>query len=136
MLKVIKRSDYQILDIATVKQHLRIEHDHEDDYIKFLIESATEILEKQIGFSILQKKYKYTGQNFDQIPIFTVVEVFNRSQTSVIFTAGIAKTPNEVPTDIKYATLQIVKAMYECSNEDIMQMPIIHTIIMDYRSCA
>lgn len=59
----MKQSVKQILDINLLKSHLRIAHDHEDEYLKEIICSATEILENAIESPILTKSYKYTFFN-------------------------------------------------------------------------
>ncbi len=60
---IIKQSDKQILDLSILKQHLRIEHDHEDAYLKEVISMATDILEKNIEKPILKKTYRYIFYN-------------------------------------------------------------------------
>ena len=57
---ITKQSDKQVLDIKILKDHLRIDHDHEDAYLKKIISMATDILEKNIEKPILEKNYKYT----------------------------------------------------------------------------
>ncbi|MDR1609361.1 MAG: head-tail connector protein [Holosporales bacterium] len=56
---IIEQSKKQALDIDILKAHLRIEHDHEDEYLKSIIDMSTEILESNIEKPILKKKYRY-----------------------------------------------------------------------------
>jgi uncharacterized phiE125 gp8 family phage protein len=56
---IIEQSKKQALDINILKAHLRIEHDHEDEYLNSIIGMATEILENSIEKPILKKKYRY-----------------------------------------------------------------------------
>ncbi|MDR2598609.1 MAG: head-tail connector protein [Holosporales bacterium] len=56
---IIEPSKSQIIELAELKGHLRIEHDYEDDYLNKNIEMATSILENYIERPILKKKYKY-----------------------------------------------------------------------------
>ncbi|MDR2666607.1 MAG: head-tail connector protein [Holosporales bacterium] len=56
---IIEQAKNRFLDLLTFKSHLRLEHDHEDEYLKAIIDMATEILENSIGKPILKKKYKY-----------------------------------------------------------------------------
>jgi uncharacterized phiE125 gp8 family phage protein len=62
MNTIIEQSKNSVVDLPILRAHLRIEHDHEDVYLKEIIEIATEILEKNIGKAILKKKYKYIFQ--------------------------------------------------------------------------
>ena len=63
---IIKQSDAQVLELKILKEHLRIEHNHEDTYLKEIISMATDILEKNIEKPILKKTYRYTfyGDDF------------------------------------------------------------------------
>lgn len=79
---IIDHGKNHVIDLKTLKAHLRIDHDHEDDYLKNIIEMATEILENSIGESMLQKIYKYTYYNDEyfstkkiELPTRHVVEV-------------------------------------------------------------
>jgi uncharacterized phiE125 gp8 family phage protein len=56
----IKKHKDQALSLETLKAHLRIDHDHEDSYLKSIIDIATEILENNIEQPILEKTYRYT----------------------------------------------------------------------------
>jgi hypothetical protein len=56
---IIEQAKSQLLDLSTLKSHLRLEHEHEDEYLKTIIDMATEILENSIKKPILKKKYKY-----------------------------------------------------------------------------
>lgn len=65
---IIKQSDKQVLDLKVLKEHLRIDHNHEDTYLKEIILMATDILEKNIDKPILKKTYCYTFYGNDLIP--------------------------------------------------------------------
>jgi uncharacterized phiE125 gp8 family phage protein len=54
----IEPSKSQIIELAELKEHLRIEHDYEDEYLNKNIEMATSVLENYIERPILKKKYK------------------------------------------------------------------------------
>ncbi|MDR1234133.1 MAG: head-tail connector protein [Holosporales bacterium] len=56
---IIEPSKIQILELDALKAHLRIDHEHEDDYLRHIIEIATSILESYIEQPILKKKYRY-----------------------------------------------------------------------------
>lgn len=56
---IINQSKKQALDIETLKSHLRIDHEHEDSYLREIISMATDILEKNIEKPILKKTYRY-----------------------------------------------------------------------------
>ncbi|MDR1034772.1 MAG: head-tail connector protein [Holosporales bacterium] len=56
---IIESPKFQIIELAELKRHLRIEHDYEDEYLNKNIEMATSILENYIERPILKKKYKY-----------------------------------------------------------------------------
>ena len=57
---IIEKSTKQALELQLLKNHLRIEHHHEDEYLASIIDMSTELLEKNINQSILKKKYQYT----------------------------------------------------------------------------
>jgi uncharacterized phiE125 gp8 family phage protein len=56
---IIEQPKEAVIDLQILKYHLRIDHEHEDLYLKEIIGMATEILENNIGKPILRKKYKY-----------------------------------------------------------------------------
>lgn len=60
---VVKQSNKQVLDLQILKDHLRIDHSHEDLYLNEIISMATDILEKNIEKPILKKTYKYIYYN-------------------------------------------------------------------------
>lgn len=60
---IIKESEQQALDLDILKSHLRIDYDHEDNYLKEIISMATDILEKNIEKPILVKTFKYVQYN-------------------------------------------------------------------------
>ena len=64
---IVKQSEKQALDLNILKQHLRIEHEHEDNYLKEVISMATDILEKNIEKPILVKTYRYTFHNDEYV---------------------------------------------------------------------
>lgn len=81
---IIKQSDTQVLDLKILKEHLRIDHNHEDTYLKEIIFMATDILEKNIEKPILKKTYRYTfyGDDFVStrcipIPVTHVIKVLD-----------------------------------------------------------
>ena len=57
---LVKPNQLDLLSLDDVKRHLRIEHPHEDEYIKTLIYSATDLVEKYIGRSLLIKTWCLT----------------------------------------------------------------------------
>ncbi|MDR0942313.1 MAG: head-tail connector protein [Holosporales bacterium] len=63
MNTIIEQSKSPALELSVLKAHLRIAHDHEDDYLKTVINMATEILETNIEKPILKKKYRYVHYN-------------------------------------------------------------------------
>ncbi|MDR3224436.1 MAG: head-tail connector protein [Holosporales bacterium] len=60
---IIEQSKKQPLAIDVLKAHLRIDHNHEDGYLRNIIDMAVEILETNIEKPILKKKYKYIHYN-------------------------------------------------------------------------
>ena len=60
---ITEQSKKQALEIEILKSHLRIEHEHEDTYLKEIISMATDILEKNIEKPILNKTYRYIFHN-------------------------------------------------------------------------
>jgi hypothetical protein len=133
MILITKKNQNSILDINILKAHLRIDHDYEDEYLKILIDFATDVLEKAIGVSIMHKKYKYIGPKIDKIPIRPILKVHTNKDDETIFTAGIAETQEMVPIDLKYAVMQISKNMYENNDENILESKYIKHIVNNYK---
>ncbi len=76
-----------VIDVNTLKAHLRIEHDYEDEYIKSVIKMATGIIESQLSISMLIKEYQLScyptacdGLHKVKLPIRNIVEITNVSQ--------------------------------------------------------
>lgn len=133
MIIILKKAVTSVLDIKTLKAHLRIDHDYEDDYLNILANAATDILEKAIGISIMKKKYKYIGDSVDPLPVQPVIKINSRKNREIIFTAGIADEAEAIPIDLKYAVLQIAKNMYECNDDNILNSHYIQHIINSYK---
>jgi hypothetical protein len=136
MITIIKKATKSVLDIKILKSHLRIEHEHEDEYLKVLIEAATDVLEKAIGISILKKKYKYKGPDVEIFPIQPVIKIHSTKNNEITFEAGITDDEAEIPIDLKYAILQIAKNMYECNDEDILKSHYIKHVINNYKQIS
>ncbi len=136
MITIIKNSSTDILDLNILKSHLRIEHEHEDQYLKIIGQLATDVLEKAMGVSILKKKYKYIGPMVTKLPIQPVIKICSQKDNETIFYAGITDSPNGIPSDIKYAILQIAKNIYECNDENILESKYIKHIINNYKQIA
>lgn len=118
---IIEKSKYEALELNILKAHLRIDYDHEDNYLKEIITMATDILEKNIEKPILVKTYKYIHYNSEFssnrkifIPFNNVKEVLsvkslgikeevlkysieNYNGKSVVITNG-----SKYPIEIKY----------------------------------
>ena len=60
---IIEESKQQALDLNTLKSHLRIDHEHEDAYLKEVISMSTDILERNIEKPILEKTFKFIHYN-------------------------------------------------------------------------
>ncbi len=136
MIITLKKPTITILDISILKSHLRIEYEYEDNYLKILINAATDILEKAIGISIIKKKYKYIGDPIDILPIQPVVKICSRKNNEIVFSAGIIDEMENIPTDLQYAILQISKNMYECNDENILNSSYIQHIIRSYKQVS
>ncbi|MDR1289113.1 MAG: head-tail connector protein [Holosporales bacterium] len=63
---IIESPKFQIIELAELKWHLRIEHDYEDEYLNKNIEMATSIIESYIERPIIKKKYKYLSHCDDK----------------------------------------------------------------------
>lgn len=128
---IIKPSDKQVLDIKILKKHLRIEHDHEDVYLKEVIDMATDILEKNIEKPILIKTYKYIFQSDDffstkQIPlpvtqvknIISVKKILNCTQKEKIkFAVKINRDKTFVITNGTKLPIEIIYEAGITNNE-------------------
>jgi hypothetical protein len=136
MITIIKKANKLALDIKVLKSHLRIEHEHEDEYLKILIEAATDVLEKAIGISLIKKKYKYKGPEVETLPIQPVIRICTNKNGETTFDAGITDNEEEIPVDLKYAVLQIARNMYECNDEDILKSHYIKHVINNYKQIS
>lgn len=136
MIITVKKSTIPVLDIKVLKSHLRIEHEYDDDYLKILIEAATDVLEKAIGISIFKAKYRYIGAPIEILPVQPVVKVCLRKNNEIVFYAGITDEAEGVPIDLKYAILQIAKNMYECNDENILNSHYVQHIVKSYKQIS
>ncbi len=156
-----------IIDINTLKSHLRIEHDHEDEYLKTIVKMATEIIENQLSMSIFLKEYQLSyyptacyEQHTFKLPIHNVVEITSVTQNDklisyelqrkrneillsptlldvpvfIIYKAGISDCLQHIPEELKFAVLQITKSIYDCSEENVLELKYVKSIIQRY-SC-
>ena len=82
MITIIEKPINQAIQLEELKNHLRIVHDTEDEYLTNIINTATETVERLTGRSIMIKKYLYTSQTgtdesvqFVELPIIPVINV-------------------------------------------------------------
>ncbi|MDR1365146.1 MAG: head-tail connector protein [Holosporales bacterium] len=99
---IIEQSQKHALDINILKAHLRIEHPHEDEYLKSIIDMATEILETSIEKPILKKKYQcihycneFTSTVRIPIPVREVREILSVRK--------LQRCPKRQPEDVKFS---------------------------------
>ena len=60
MLKILDRPQAEPVEIALLKEHLRLTHDQEDDRLMLLLVSARETLERTLGKAFLKQKVMLT----------------------------------------------------------------------------
>ncbi len=58
MITLLKPSEIDVVSLAEVKAHLRLDHSYEDDYLHTLIQGATEQVEHYLGRSLLGKTWQ------------------------------------------------------------------------------
>ncbi|GHS91557.1 hypothetical protein AGMMS49949_02140 [Alphaproteobacteria bacterium] len=58
MLQLIESSSVLAVSLKRVKEYLRIDHDEEDDFLQELIQTATALVEQDLGRSLLNKVWK------------------------------------------------------------------------------
>jgi uncharacterized phiE125 gp8 family phage protein len=59
-ITLIKAAELDFLGLDEVKHHLRIDHEHEDEYLKVLIRTATNLIEDYLERSLLMKTWCLT----------------------------------------------------------------------------
>lgn len=142
---IIKSPTNLAISINQLKAHLRIMHNYDDEYLKNIVNMATNILENKISDSILTKTYKYTFDmlsNIVKLPIRSINEIISVTSNgnsvpfkikdkgellldnvvnniNVIYTAGITNDPKYIPLDLQYAILEISKNIYEQNVNDL-----------------
>ncbi|MBR1944397.1 MAG: phage head-tail connector protein [Alphaproteobacteria bacterium] len=77
---IIKNCDEQVINVNMLKNHFRIAHDHEDEYLNEIIKTATNILEDNLNLSILHKTYNcivdnYNANYFITLPITNITSI-------------------------------------------------------------
>ncbi len=95
---VIEQANSYVLPISILKAHLRIDHDHEDGYLKTIINMATDILEKNIERPILKKKFKYTDYTNEISPTRKVILPIRQ----VIKVYSVKRINEKAKEDIEY----------------------------------
>lgn len=61
MLTLLKDSEIDVVSLAEVKAHLRLDH-AEDDYLTTLIKSATNYVENYLGKTLISKTWRVIKQ--------------------------------------------------------------------------
>lgn len=56
---IIEEAGFKLVDLKTLKAHLRIENDVEDEYLEKIIDMSSDILEAKIGKTIAKKRYRH-----------------------------------------------------------------------------
>lgn len=113
---IIKDSSKQIISLDILKNHLRIAHNHEDEYLNNIIENATDILENNLHLSILYKTYNCIFENYNihypiVLPItnITNIECVKDAQNNELsfitnnnYEITLNNISNKIPISIKY----------------------------------
>ena len=78
-VKTITHSKELVINLDTVKQFLRIDHDYEDEVLKILIKAATKTFESYTGKAIIKQclqviYFKYDAEKL-LLPVIPVIEV-------------------------------------------------------------
>ncbi len=63
MLTLLEPSGIDVVSLAEVKAHLRLDQPYEDDYLQTLIQSATEHVEQYLGRSLIAKTWHFVWKN-------------------------------------------------------------------------
>lgn len=58
MITCIIPSDLDVVSVSEVKAHLRLDHDHENDYLKTLIRTMTNLVEEYTNKSLLHQTWQ------------------------------------------------------------------------------
>ena len=121
---IVKQSEKQVLDLNILKQHLRIEHEYEDTYLKEVISMATDILEKNIEKPILVKTYRYTWHNDEYVSTKRIQLPVNH----VISIISVQKVINsDLKENIKFAIENIRDKTYIITNGTTFPIEITYT---------
>ena len=160
---IVKNSENQIINLDILKSHLRIADNNEDEYLRTIIDSATDILENNLELSMLYKTYKCVIHDYSinypiTLPIRnirTVYKVFDSENNELIFDnnkckitinnninnlpiniqyiAGFTNNIEEIPKDLKLSVLQISKNIYDNNEDYIIDSKYIQTVINKYK---
>jgi uncharacterized phiE125 gp8 family phage protein len=75
MLTLLKGSEIDVLSLAEVKAHLRLDHASEDDYLHTLIQATTVSVENYLGKSLISKTWKLVW-HLPQGEVTELVKIF------------------------------------------------------------
>ncbi len=160
---IIKNSEESVISLDILKSHLRIANSCEDNYLKNIINTATEILENNIELSLLYKTYKCIINNYNikctiTLPIKNIKTIENIKDSknnyidfnvnnknelqlsnnnnfpiTIEYIAGFTNSIEEIPKDMKLAILQIAKNIYDNNEENILNSNYIQEVINKYK---
>ena len=62
MLTIVKPAEIEVVSLAEVKAHLRLDHAFEDDYLLTVIQAATQSVESYLGKSLISRTWQLLWQ--------------------------------------------------------------------------
>lgn len=100
---ILSKDITSVINLNILKAHLRIEHNHEDEYLKTIIKMATKIIEDQLEESLLVKEYllSYYPDISAQLhkvklPIRNTVRIIKVIQNEVPISYKLQRNTNEI----------------------------------------
>lgn len=131
MLIAISKARELAVDLALVKEHLRIDHDSDDNLLQSLLLSAIKQIEEKTGWALSETDYEWDIESGDlnkSIPLYPVKITSDHSikggvvnaklGDQVLFTTSISHQKDALLP----AILLTVQALYEATSEEQIRL--------------
>lgn len=100
---ILSKNIPMVIGINILKSHLRIAHNHEDEYLEAIIKMATGIVETKLATSIITKEYQLlcypTAKNTHckvKLPIRNILSITNVTQNDLPIDYVLNREHNEI----------------------------------------
>lgn len=127
---ILSKNTPMVIGTDLLKSHLRIAHNHEDEYLKAVIGMATGIVETRLAISIIIKEYQLSYYPLTnntcckiRLPIRNIINIIDVTQGNVRMDHVLHREHNEISFVPKTCDVPIIINYKAGISDDIQCIP-------------